>query len=86
MNASRHESSPSSGGFGFQDTLERSLQQVGVGGRAGLQQYWHTEVLENARLLEMEAEEYRNAYLTRTVSCGGGGGGGGWYVCVCVDD
>ena len=55
------------GCLGFQDALERSLHQVGMEGKSGLYQYWQTSVQGHARRLEMEADEYRNSYLTLTV-------------------
>ena len=76
MNADRHATScsgPGGGGggggcLGFQDALERSLQQVGMGGRSGLHQYWRSAVQGSVRRLEAEADEYKNTYLTLTVS------------------
>ena len=67
MNANR--SSADKDCLGFHDALERSLQQVGMGGKDGLCQYWQTSVLGHARTLEMEADEFRNTYLRLTVSC-----------------
>ena len=62
-----NHSSADKGCLGFRDALERSLQQVGMGGRDGLCRYWQTAVLGQARRLEMEADEYRNTYLRMTV-------------------
>ncbi len=63
-----NHSSVERGCLGFHDALERSLQQVGMGGKDGLCQYWQTAVLGHARRLEAEADEYRNTYLRLTVS------------------
>ena len=52
---------------GFHDALERSLHQVGMEGKKGLWQYWQQSVLSRSRQLEMEADEYKNAYLRLTV-------------------
>lgn len=59
---------------GFRDTLDRSLHQVGMGGRAGLRQYWQKSVVDYTRQLDMWAEEYKNTYLRMTVS----------LTCLCV--
>ena len=68
-----HSGRTREGCLGFHDALERSLHQVGVEGKAGLREYWQTSVVSNARELEMEADEYRNAYLRLTVRrCHGG--------------
>lgn len=71
FNANRSSSSGDRGCLGFHDAMERSLHQVGMGGKSGLYQHWQTLVLNSARQLEMEAEEHRNMYLRLTVSCCG---------------
>ena len=53
---------------GFQDALERSLHQTGMSGKEGLCKYWKEEVQGQARLLDMEADETRNACLRMMVS------------------
>lgn len=53
--------------LGFQNALERSLRQVGMGGKEGLYQYWKTSVQRHVELLDIEADEYRNAYSRKTV-------------------
>lgn len=55
------------GCLGFHDALERSLQEMGMGGKSGLRQYWQASAVDYSRQLEMEADEYRNTYLRLTV-------------------
>lgn len=67
MNVNRN--SGGRGCLGFQDALERSLHQTGMGGKDGVCGYWQTEVKGQARVLDMEADELRNLYFRSTVSC-----------------
>ena len=62
------DSSRNRGCLGFQDALERSLHQTGLGGKSGVCRYWQEEVHGLARLLDMEADELSSSYVKPVVS------------------
>ena len=57
-----------SGCLGFQDALDQSLYQTGIGGKAELHKYWQTSVKEYTRRLQRETEECAEKYTKATVS------------------
>lgn len=57
-----------SGSLAFQDVLDQSLHQCGMGGKAELHRYWKDTVKRYKNSLDGEIDELMTEYKTLTVS------------------